>query len=72
MKRLAIVALLALQGCCISPGFVETQRKFYDKVAPRFRSYIQGDASLDDGIRSDLLMLLEAEDAALREAEASQ
>lgn len=71
-KWITLALALALEGCCLTPGFVATQRAFYDVVAPEYRAYVEGDVTLTDEQKRNRYDLLEAEDAALREAEASE
>jgi len=64
--------LLLLPACCIAPGFVETQRAFYDVVAPSYRVYVERDVALSEAQKERRYALLAAEEAAIAEAEASQ
>jgi hypothetical protein len=67
-----MVALLALQGCCLTPGFVTTQRDFFDAIKGEYRTYVENDAGLSDTKKRNRYDLLDAQEAVLREAEASQ
>jgi len=72
VRTASLALVLALQGCCITPGFVATQRAFYDVVAPEYSAYVEKDAGLSDAQKARRMDLLAAEDAAIREAEASE
>ena len=71
MKYLVPLALV-LQGCCMDvSGFVVTQRAFYDVVAPEYRRYVDNDPGLSDEKKQNRFDLLDAEQAALTQAEAA-
>jgi len=71
VKALAPLLLL-LAGCGLTPGFVQTQRAFCDIVIPAHRAYVEQDLGLSPAQKKSRLDLLDAEEAALREAEAAQ
>lgn len=74
MKPATLALLLALQGCVCPDwrGFVTTQREFYDTIEEPHRRYVDQDPNLTAEKKARRHGLLDAEEAALQEAEASQ
>lgn len=51
MKRLAIVALLALGGCSLNQDFVRGVDGYSGVILPEYEEYVKQDPKLDDDSR---------------------
>ncbi|UCC74036.1 MAG: hypothetical protein JSV86_05615 [Gemmatimonadota bacterium] len=67
-----VSVLLLCSGCCMTPGFVDTQRAFFSVVEPEYRAYVEADVTLTDEQKRNRYDLLAAEEAALQQAEAAE
>lgn len=71
MKKLMVVLVLALAGCCSDPtrDEVTQERAIYDVVQPRDVKYTQADPALSPAQKQDVLDLWQAYDSWLQDRE---
>ena len=63
------LALLVSTGCGAQASYVEADRKFFDKVAPRYKAYTLADPLLTDAVKARRIRTVVAKGAKITQAE---
>lgn len=70
MKKLLLVCIIALAGCCtLNEDYVQQDRKDFDTFAPRVRKMIDDTTLYDAAQKQDMRDRLEGRDARITAAE---
>ena len=64
-----VLVILMFTGCSVTDSYVKSDRKVFDVVAPRYRTYLAHDSALTPEQRERRMRTVDAWEARIKQAE---